>query len=268
MTYISRSHGVLIPGTGFVAGGGFSGFTRNLDELVEEAAALLQDAYGAVTIRFNSDRRSGGAWLVTSTGGGVGSDADIGICASLVSITNLTQTFIKLWGEAEGRSKVRQHIIDNLGGDPDGPDEFTAIYAHIGNSALRSLSDANNRTDDPWRCYLHKRMGSIREALDFVWEHALHPREFPQASFSEPMTIGKHEWRLRFEPGGTIAYEWRRLGNADWQGQRQWPSYDLNNGLTLGLPASLKKLWERERQRIVAHKNRTPLTSGQTQLLA
>lgn len=36
MTYISRSHGVLIPGTGFVAGGGFSGITRDLDELVEE----------------------------------------------------------------------------------------------------------------------------------------------------------------------------------------------------------------------------------------
>lgn len=267
MTNISRSHGVLIPGTGLVAGGGYSGITRDLDELVKEAAALLLDAYGDVTIRFNSDRRSGGAWLVTSTGGGVCSDADIGIGASLFSVKSLTQTFIKLWGE-EGHSKVRQHIIDNLGGDPDGPDEFTAVYAYIGNVALRSLADANNRTDDPWRCYLHKRMESIREALEFVREHALPPCEFPQSSFSEPMTIGKHEWRMRFEIGGTTAYEWRRLGTAAWQGQRQWPSYDLNNGLTSGLPASLKKLWERERVRVAAHKNRTPLTSEQLPLLS
>lgn len=266
MTNISRSHGILIPGTGFVAGGGFSGITRDLDELVNEAAKLLQDAFGDVTIRFNSDRRSGGAWLVTSTGGGIGSDAEIGICASLFSVSRLTQTFIDTWGE-EGHIKVRQHIIDNLGGDPDGPDEFTATYAYVGNIALRSFADANNRTDDPWRCYLHKRMASIREALAFVQAHALPPREFPQHSFTEPMTIGKHEWRMRFEIGGTTAYEWRRLGTAAWQGQRQWPSYNVNNGLTLGLPASLKKLWERERERVAAHKNRTPLVSGQLPLL-
>ncbi|MBF0392693.1 MAG: hypothetical protein HQL38_08415 [Alphaproteobacteria bacterium] len=77
-----------------------------------------------------------------------------------------------------------------------------------------------------------------------------------EVTFSEPMTIGKHEWRIRFDEGGTINYEWRRLGQRMWRSYRDWPSYDFNNGQTAGLPASVKKLWERERKRVDLHTGR------------
>ncbi len=65
-----------------VAGGGYQGITRELDETVAEAAALLEQAYGRdVEIRFNSDRESGGAWLKTTDG----RNDRVGICASLVT---------------------------------------------------------------------------------------------------------------------------------------------------------------------------------------
>lgn len=82
---------------------------------------------------------------------------------------------------------------------------------------------------------------------------------------SEPMRIGKHEWRLltfwmpAIEYTGTgpdyeeierrfTGYEWRRAGfpfDADWRKHEEWPRYNPDNGTTAGLPASLRKLWER-----------------------
>lgn len=57
------------------------------------------------------------------------------------------------------------------------------------------------------------------------------------------MKIGKHEWRIVNGPLGGLLFEWRRQERDPWQGQRQWPTYDINNGMTLGLPKSLKKLY-------------------------
>lgn len=80
---ITRSTGIPLGKPAIaVAGGGYQGITRELDETVARAAALLEQAYGRnVEIRFNSGRESGGAWLVTPDGG----SADIGIGASLVT---------------------------------------------------------------------------------------------------------------------------------------------------------------------------------------
>jgi len=51
-------------GIPFIVGGGYSGETPELDATVQQAAEALADAFGrSVEIRFNSDRRSGGAWL-------------------------------------------------------------------------------------------------------------------------------------------------------------------------------------------------------------
>lgn len=84
---------------------------------------------------------------------------------------------------------------------------------------------------------------------------------------SEPMTIGKHEWRLvqyrdtstdyvtdeasgvgRFVDVRTtfVGYEWRRLGERYeyWRQARDWPKYDFNDGMYLGLPRTLRKLYE------------------------
>jgi len=65
---ITRSvgHPITINGmpTGCVAGGGYSGITDELDATVQRAAELLAAEFGLpVEIRFNSDRRSGGAFV-------------------------------------------------------------------------------------------------------------------------------------------------------------------------------------------------------------
>jgi hypothetical protein len=74
--------------------------------------------------------------------------------------------------------------------------------------------------------------------------------------FSEPMLIGKHEWRIRYEVSGTINYEWRRPPAQSWKHYRDWPTYDFNNGMTLGLPVGLKRLFAREAADVAAQKAR------------
>lgn len=78
--------------------------------------------------------------------------------------------------------------------------------------------------------------------------------------------IGKHEWRLivipspkynlktkEIEEGRATLYQWRtpayvflhhRFHAGYWQSQRDWPRYNINDGSYLGLPRSLRKLYE------------------------
>ena len=64
---ISRSTGVIVP-SGHIVGGGYRGLTEELDKIVSQEAELLRAHFGMdVTIRFNSDRLSGGAWIVDSS---------------------------------------------------------------------------------------------------------------------------------------------------------------------------------------------------------
>lgn len=85
---ITRSTGTPVGAGGVIygmAGGGYRGYTEQLDAVVREAAGALAHAYGAdIEIRFNSDRESGGAWLKTPDG----YSAHVGICASVVSARN------------------------------------------------------------------------------------------------------------------------------------------------------------------------------------
>ena len=87
---------------------------------------------------------------------------------------------------------------------------------------------------------------------------------------SEPMRIGKHEWRLVLYRGTSlhyvgaegdeaapqgrwverpcrcVGYEWRRTSDPErWRRETEWPRYDLNDGQFLGLPRRLRALWER-----------------------
>ena len=83
---------------------------------------------------------------------------------------------------------------------------------------------------------------------------------------SEPMKIGKHEWRLTLyrsphHDRPLIGYEWRRtdgrpirrrcpggdyrLDGSTWMRDRDWPSYNHNDGEWGGMPRTLRKLWER-----------------------
>lgn len=83
---------------------------------------------------------------------------------------------------------------------------------------------------------------------------------------SEPLAIGKNEWRIvvahfphletieratgDHDRGGRATfYEWRpiayRGSPGDWRDERDWPSYDGDRS-DCGTPRTLRKLWERE----------------------
>ncbi len=138
MSTIERSAGlpITVAGlpTGYVSGGGFRGSTAELDRTVERAAATLRDAYDRdVTIRFNSDRQSGGAWVVTDAVDGFGANAELGIGAAL-------------------------------------RDGMVTIFAHVGSRALVNQEMANAREGTP-RAYYHGPADSIGLALRFLRAH-------------------------------------------------------------------------------------------------
>jgi hypothetical protein len=60
---------------------------------------------------------------------------------------------------------------------------------------------------------------------------------------------GGSEWRLIVYRHGwsqspVTAYEWHRTNETGWQAHKQWPTYDFNNGSTLGLPPVTRELWK------------------------
>ena len=81
---------------------------------------------------------------------------------------------------------------------------------------------------------------------------------------SQPIRIGKHEWRLTLYRNNSdrplIGYEWRPadgspirrsspagdyfLHHTTWMRDEDWPRYDHNDGQYAGLPHTLRKLWE------------------------
>ena len=63
MAKIERCYGIST-GLGYLVGAGGSGKTKELDDLVQKAAVLLKEKLGVnITIRFNTDRQSGGAFV-------------------------------------------------------------------------------------------------------------------------------------------------------------------------------------------------------------
>lgn len=69
-------------------------------------------------------------------------------------------------------------------------------------------------------------------------------------------TVGRHEWRLQVyvhPPHGRCArYRWRRAGDTVWREDREWPSFDGNDGVTGGLPRRLATLFARHRAAVRA----------------
>jgi hypothetical protein len=141
---ITRSTGTPIPGSGLVAGGGYRGLTGELDAAVCEAARALVRAYGTdVEIRYNSDRESGGAWLVTPDG----RNDRVGICASLVTARaratwerlaeqdeNMASTGICSWGgkaRPAQRKAARACAAEWRATLRDNPEGQLTVLAHI-----------------------------------------------------------------------------------------------------------------------------------------
>lgn len=80
------------PASAFIVGGGWEGATLTLDNVVTYAADLLARAYGQdVTIRFNSDRRSGKAWLNLDRVDSIGANAHIGVGAQQTTQHDIDQ---------------------------------------------------------------------------------------------------------------------------------------------------------------------------------
>ena len=85
MAQITRSTGIAIEGTPYRAGGGYEGSTPELDSTVMAAAEMLAAAFGQDTvIRFNSDRRSGSAFLKDTLPGFSGS-CRVGLGAMIIA---------------------------------------------------------------------------------------------------------------------------------------------------------------------------------------
>lgn len=106
---IQRSPGVPVHVgvIGAIVGGGLKGASDELDALVQGGAELLAELFAMpVTIRFNSDRESGGAWLLTHERDRVGANAEVGICAHLVT---------------ERRHRDYAQMIKRYGEDPEFP---------------------------------------------------------------------------------------------------------------------------------------------------
>ncbi len=83
--------------TGYIVGGGYEGGTPELDRVVMQAAEMLIKEFGrAIEIRFNSDQRSGGAFLKNSLPGFKG-NCQIGLCAGLRKIEPPEWTEEEFW---------------------------------------------------------------------------------------------------------------------------------------------------------------------------
>jgi hypothetical protein len=187
MGKITRSTGIPI-GNGAVcygmAGGGYAGITRELDDVVKEAARALAGAYRMdITIRFNSDRASGGAWLVTHERDDIGSNAEIGIGGGVV--TARARACWERWArEARDYPEERQHWEKALRDNPEG---LLWVHAHITATSadprrlreLRALPGWMDMGGGPGG-YHHGEAGSVGEALqrclDFAPPGTIHRR--------------------------------------------------------------------------------------------
>lgn len=82
-----------IPWIGTRPGGGMDGKTSELNAIIDAAAKAMDAEFDRdVEIRFNADRLSGGAWLVTPNG----ANADAGVCAHIVRLTEEVMAYVRV----------------------------------------------------------------------------------------------------------------------------------------------------------------------------
>jgi hypothetical protein len=151
---IDRSTGIPVRAGGVIyemAGGGWSGITVELDQVVQQAAEALAAAYGKdIEIRFNSDRHSGGAWLRTPDG----RNDDVGIGASVITArTREDWESRALRYEAEAAGEIgmlddqqRQGARENAAAArrslANYPEGLLTVYADISGRAVRDYRQA------------------------------------------------------------------------------------------------------------------------------
>jgi hypothetical protein len=169
---ITRSAGLPTGYPGFVAGGGYSGHSEELDAIVQVGARLLVDHYRRdITIRFNSDRRSGGAWLVTHPMDNFAGNAEIGICAGCYPDHDRAAALSRAlaadaidWDTFDAAHKELPRTLQ--------------VFAHIGNRSHRDPRTATARIDEPAHCYTHAFVADPAAALDYLKAHAILRRRY------------------------------------------------------------------------------------------
>ncbi len=156
MKTITRSPGlgVAVGGVRYIVGGGYEGKTRELDELVSQEAEILSKLFDReVQIRFNSDRESGGAWLVNSLPGFEG-NCQVGLCAGLKAkrLAGMSEDdYFRLWHtlpkELYIETVVEPSALLDLSLAKDGnPDSlYCAIYHDTLDQAIDWLKANINR---------------------------------------------------------------------------------------------------------------------------
>jgi len=147
---IKRSAGtvVTVGSIPYIVGGGYEGSTKELDDTVKLEAELLAKTFRKkIEIRFNSDRESGGAWLVNSLEGFNG-NCQVGFCAGLKAIRPQVMNddeYYKSWRTL--------------------PKEIY-VATNVKPSALKNSELANSGNPDHRYCWLtHK---SVEDALDWL----------------------------------------------------------------------------------------------------
>lgn len=150
---IKRFPGYLVgvPYMGPLPGGGYRGITEELDATVMRAAELLHEWSGLeIQVRFNSDRRSGGAFLVLPDSKSVGAGADL---RKVIPEGKDVHWLIDL-----DRAAYRA-LPDELI-----PDTYIDA-AHLDDPAL---ANQGHSIDSPYSSRTH---ATIEEAVEFIKEH-------------------------------------------------------------------------------------------------
>ena len=139
---ISRSIGLHTGYMGVMCGNGYEGLTDELDNTVKQEAELLGQAFNRdVEIRFNSDRESGGAWLVNSLKG-FGSNCQVGLNAGIAL-------------EGHYCHKKLDLAIDSV-----------YIETYISASCLKDPSLAKDGTDNDPKCDIYHK--TVEDALAWL----------------------------------------------------------------------------------------------------
>lgn len=162
---VTRSPGTIVSigGTSGIVGGGYRGLTPELDQTVEGAGSALAEHFGTdVEVRFNSDRRSGGAWLVTHPGEkGTSANTWVGI--------NARQARTRAEAEADERLRA---AFDYEEGEWQGYlascDGQVHIEVLVRGEALRDLSLANEEGDPGGRRKFWREVPDVASAVELV----------------------------------------------------------------------------------------------------
>ena len=159
MKTITRSIGLPTGYMGLLCGSGYEGKTKELDDTVKREAELLANAFNRdIEIRFNSDRNSGGAWLVNSLKGFEG-NCQVGLNAGLYPKQDEMHALLNQAINKEIDWQVADDKIDKL------PKELL-VSTYVSASCLKDPSLAKNGTDNDPKCDTKHK--SVEDAIAWL----------------------------------------------------------------------------------------------------